>query len=93
MTRTLFTILLLCFAYSSWSELPSLSPYDPKIIIRHGNNKTIYEYRINGELIEIKIVPKLGKPYYLVPAGSGDGTFTRIESSALLVPSWTVHRW
>ena len=93
MTRILFTCLLLSFSAASWSELPSLSPYDPKIIIRHGHNKTIYEYRVNGELLEIKVVPKSGSPYYLIPASSGDGTFTRVDSSTLLVPSWTVFRW
>ena len=64
---------------------------DPDIQIQYGEDKTIYEYRVNGEIVEIKIVPKLGPEYYLVR--TEDGKFHRSETSQLLFPSWKLIEW
>jgi len=64
---------------------------EPEITITHDGENTYYEYSINGQLREIKVVPKVGKPYYLVPA---DGSkFIRVEESQLLIPKWVIFRW
>jgi len=64
---------------------------EPEITITHDGENTYYEYTINGQLREIKVVPKVGKPYYLVPA---DGSkFIRVEESQLLIPKWVIFRW
>ena len=49
----------------------------------------IYEFRQNGELRMIRIVPTFGKPYYLVPADptKGFGDLQRVDA---LVPSWVL---
>ncbi|WP_207060710.1 DUF2782 domain-containing protein [Motiliproteus sp. SC1-56] len=63
------------------------------IRIRPGENGEVwYEYRINGEIQEIKVVPKNGKPYYLVPSEGHDG-YIRLDRSQLLVPKWVLFRW
>lgn len=63
----------------------------PQIVIRPGKNEVFYEYRVNGQLLEIKVVPEVGPPYYLVPAETGG--WIRENESSLLVPSWVLFRW
>jgi Protein of unknown function (DUF2782) len=66
-------------------------PVEPQIVIRNEDNKTFYEYRINGVLKEIKVVPKIGPTYYLVP---DDGNaWIREDRSQVLVPSWVLFEW
>ena len=65
---------------------------EPEITITHDGDNTYYEYTINGQLKEIKVVPKAGKPYYLVPA-EGSQKFIRVEESQLLIPKWVIFRW
>lgn len=49
-----------------------------------------YEYRVNGQLMEIKVVPNVGPEYYLVPSGGG---WIQDTESDLLIPSWVIFRW
>lgn len=63
----------------------------PDIVIREEDEKTFYEYRVNGILKEIKVVPKVGPSYYLVPA-SGEG-WIREDRSQMLVPKWVLFEW
>ncbi|EMP54172.1 hypothetical protein MSNKSG1_17341 [Marinobacter santoriniensis NKSG1] len=63
----------------------------PEIVIRPGDKKVFYEYRVNGQLMEIKVIPDVGKEYYLVPADGGG--WIRETKSDLLVPSWVLFRW
>jgi hypothetical protein len=63
----------------------------PEIVIRPGENEVFYEYRVNGQLLEIKVVPEVGVPYYLVPADGGG--FIQDTESDLLIPSWVIFRW
>ncbi|MBA4502973.1 DUF2782 domain-containing protein [Marinobacterium marinum] len=65
---------------------------EPEITITHDGDNTYYEYTINGQLKEIKVVPKVGKPYYLVPA-DGAQKLIRVEESQLLIPKWVIFRW
>ncbi|MEJ2132143.1 MAG: DUF2782 domain-containing protein [Gammaproteobacteria bacterium] len=59
------------------------------VVIIEAPERTIYEYRRAGMLRMVKIVPRRGKPYYLVPRdptrGGGD-----LESSGTLIPSWRI---
>ncbi len=64
---------------------------DPQITIRHEDKKTYYEYRVNGILKEIKVVPSVGPEYYLVPDDGGG--WIREERSTLLVPKWVIFKW
>lgn len=66
-------------------------PVEPEIVIRHENEETFYEYRVNGILKEIKVVPKIGPTYYLVP--SDGNAWIREDRSQVLVPSWILFKW
>ena len=57
-----------------------------------GEDKTIYEYRVNGYLLMIKIVPKRGKPYYMVP-GDGSPHYEGLDHANKLYPQWVIFEW
>lgn len=62
----------------------------PAIVIRGEEGKTFYEYRVNGELQEIRVEPEVGPVYYLIPV---EGGYVRRDSSKLLLPSWVLFSW
>ena len=49
----------------------------------------VYEYRQNGQLRMIKVVPNFGKPYYLVPFDRTRG-FGDLEQAKTLVAEWVL---
>ena len=70
-------------------------PPEPDITIIQREDATIVEYRINGRLRAVRIIPVQGKPYYLVDT-NGDGRFdVRTDDLAdnMLVPRWVIHSW
>lgn len=71
---------------------PSL---EPEITIREGEDETIEEYRINGQLYMIKITPRIGKPYYLLNRRGAVGGPHRgdIMDSDVSVPMWEIYRF
>ncbi|WP_111498067.1 DUF2782 domain-containing protein [Marinobacter bohaiensis] len=73
------------------SEYQAASPDEPQVVIRPGKEATYYEYRVNGQLREIRVEPKVGPVYYLVPADGGG--FIRQDGSQLVVPKWVLFRW
>lgn len=91
MKKCIITLFLSLFVSVAIAQEVQVDPNEPQINIRHGEDKTVYEYRVNGILKEIKVVPKVGPEYYLVP-GDGDG-WIREDRSQLLVPSWVIFRW
>ena len=67
----------------------------PEITITERGETSIEEYRVNGQLYMIKIIPKKGVPYYLVDS-NGDGLMSRRFndlSPGFLIPSWVILRW
>jgi len=67
---------------------------EPQVTITKQTEQTIEEYRVGGKLYMIKVIPKIGKPYYLVDE-RGDGKFTRQESldSGVRPPRWVIHKF
>jgi len=61
----------------------------PDVVITAGKDRTVYEYRQNGQLRLVKIVPSLGRPYYLVPADQTRG-FGDLNQAEMLLPQWTI---
>ena len=66
------------------------SGQDIEIVV--GENKTVFEYRVNGILLAIKVVPKKGRPYYMVPA-DGSPHFTNLDHTQKLYPQWVLFEW
>ncbi len=63
----------------------------PAVTIKPGSQGRVIEYRANGKLYMLKVIPKVGKPYYLID-GKGDGQFARQDSldSGMRPPMWVV---
>jgi len=67
-----------------------ISQGDVKIIA--GEEKTIFEYRVNGKLLLIKIVPDKGLSYYMLPS-DGSAHYENLDHSKGLYPSWILFEW
>jgi hypothetical protein len=67
---------------------------EPQITIKRRETETIEEVRVNGELRYVKVTPRYGLPYYLVPSGNGQ-TFLRYDSLdfGLKTPMWLLFSW
>ncbi len=65
---------------------------DDDIQIIEGEDRTIYEYRNNGVLLMIKIVPKKGRAYYMVPA-DGSAHYQSLDHKKKLYPQWVIIEW
>lgn len=61
----------------------------PDVVIIAGEEKVVYEFRQNGELRMVRVVPKWGKPYYLVPRDDTKG-FGDLQRADMLVPRWVI---
>lgn len=103
--KPLLLILLLCLpVFPVWAddEPPPPPPasqgdeeeLEPEVTIRQQGSRTIHEYRINGQLYMVKIVPKKGAPYYLLDL-DGDGQMDTQEDNpnGVVVPQWVLFRW
>ncbi|WP_048306458.1 DUF2782 domain-containing protein [Halomonas sp. PR-M31] len=64
----------------------------PDITVRQEEDRTIREYRVNGQLYAIRIEPKVGPAYFLVD-DDGDGDFQRSDNERIAVPSWVLFSW
>nr|WP_299243695.1 DUF2782 domain-containing protein [uncultured Halomonas sp.] len=64
----------------------------PDITVRQEEDRTIREYRVNGQLYAIRIEPKAGPAYFLVD-DDGDGDFQVSDSERIAVPSWVLFSW
>ena len=85
-------IAVALFVNASMSAIAAESDKDvsgPDVTIAVGEERTVYEFRQGGVLRMIKIVPKHGKAYYLVPRDDTRG-FGDLEQADMLIPRWTI---
>ena len=75
---------------------PVVEPLDndiePQVTIRQREGATVEEYRVNGRLYKIRVIPTRGEPYILIDP-TGDGSFVRQEgpgNPGLSVPQWVI---
>lgn len=65
---------------------------EPQVTIKKRETDTVEEYRINGRLYKIKVIPLRGAPYYLIDP-KGDGSFVRQDgpgTPSLSIPMWVI---
>ena len=67
---------------------------EPQVTIIRRDTETLEEVRIGGELKFVKVTPRTGRPYYLIPDPSGR-QFIRRDSLdiSLKVPMWVLFSW
>jgi type IV secretory pathway VirB9-like protein len=90
--KTLALALISAAALFSQNTLAA-DPNGETVTIRNDGDNTYYEFRVNGKISEIKVVPKVGKPYYLVPTHEEDGDFIRKDNPEMRIPKWVIFRW
>jgi hypothetical protein len=72
---------------------PGDTGLEPEVTITTRGELTHEEYRLHGRLYMIKVIPKRGKPYYLVDR-EGSGQFQRSDfESRLSIPQWVIKSW
>ncbi|WP_370294115.1 DUF2782 domain-containing protein [Thalassolituus sp.] len=90
MAKTLAAGLLsVVFSASVMAE----DPAGETVTIRNDGDNTYYEFRVNGEIVEIKVQPKVGPAYYLTPTQAEDQEFERTDVPNMRVPKWVLFRW
>lgn len=62
---------------------------DGQVEIIAGEDKTVFEYRVNGRLLMIKVVPKFGTTYYMVPA-DGQPHYESLDHKKKLYPQFVI---
>ena len=70
-------------------------PMEPDITIIRKEKKTIQEFRKNGKLYMVKIIPDVGPPYYLIDT-NGDGKMDVRRSDLdrnLEINQWKILEW
>ena len=62
---------------------------EPQVTITRKDGETIEEARVQGRLLWVRVTPRHGRPYFLIPDGGGE-TFIRRDSfdTGLKVPLW-----
>ena len=67
---------------------------EPEITIIQEEDRTIEEYRANGQLYMIKITPDIGPSYYLMDT-DGDGSLETQKHNLANpeVPNWILLEW
>ena len=68
---------------------------EPTVQVKEHENRTVEEYRINGNLYMVKIKPRYGPAYYLVDdTGTGELEWRRDAAGRdMLIPKWTLMTW
>jgi hypothetical protein len=67
---------------------------EPQITVTQRERESVEETRVNGAVVWIKVTPRHGRPYFLIPTGHGN-TYIRRDSldTALKVPMWVLFTW
>jgi hypothetical protein len=70
-------------------ELAGDPELGPQVTITRKEGETVEEARVNGRVVWIKVTPRHGRSYFLVP-DSGGAMFVRRDSldSGLRIPLW-----
>ena len=75
--------------------LQSGEALEPEVTIIREEKKTVYEYRVNGQLYMVKVEPKVGKPYYFLDS-DGDGQLDIHQTGKpgnAAINQWLLFRW
>jgi len=72
-------------------ELSGEVELEQQITIRRNDRETVEEARVNGQLKWIKVTPRHGRPYFLIP-DAGGRRYIRSDSLdyGLKVPMWLI---
>lgn len=74
--------------------VPADEAPEPEVRIIDRGDALIEEYRVNGRLYMVRIIPRFGLPYYLVDT-NGDGSFDMRTNDldSISTPMWVIYSW
>lgn len=84
--RTLMAMLASLLLGLSVPGLQALAA-EPDVTVRQESQRTVKEYRLNGQLYAIEIRPQQGAAYVLLDR-NGNGNFERAPAGKVPVPDW-----
>jgi len=93
MLKKIMMALIIALPLGMASVATQANSEEGEVVIRNDGDKTIYEYKINGKVKEIKVVPKIGEPYYLVPDDVDESDLHKTQESKIKAPWWVIFRW
>lgn len=66
----------------------------PQVTITQRQGETVEEARVNGRLMWVRVTPRHGRPYFLIP-DQGGHTYIRRDSNdtGLKVPLWVLFQF
>lgn len=69
-------------------------PLQPDVRIRETGRETVYEYRRNGRVYLVRVVPRVGPPYHFYDV-NGDGVLEYRPGEPMhhQIHQWTLFRW
>ena len=74
-------------------EMPGAGQPEPEVTITTKGTEIHEEYRLNGRLYMIKVIPAKGKPYYLIDH-EGSGQFRRSDfETRISIPMGVIKRF
>ena len=88
-------VALMALEFKAEEDAKAIAPSrqrGPDVVLRETPERTIHEYRQNGQLTMIKVVPKKGKPYFLVPVDPTEN-FGELGRAKQLKPQWVIKRF
>ena len=72
-------------------EASSDPELEPQVTITRRETETVEEARVNGRLVWVKVTPRHGRPYFLIPDGTDFGFIRRDTfDTGLKVPLWVL---
>ncbi|MDR5905392.1 DUF2782 domain-containing protein [Franzmannia qiaohouensis] len=85
--RPMLLAALLCSSLLLASLASHAQSPEPQVTERQEADRTLREFRINGQLYAIEIRTRDGDRYHLLDR-RGDGNFSRVSGDAIEVPDW-----
>ena len=74
--------------------MKSGEPLEPEVTIIQREEEVVYEYRVNGKLQMVKVVPTKGKPYYYIDEdGDGELELQEHDPRNVSVQMWELFTW
>ena len=72
-------------------DIISDADVEPQVTILQNEDQTREEVRVQGQLRYVRVTPKYGRPYFLIPDANG-ATYIRRDSldSTVKVPLWVL---
>jgi hypothetical protein len=71
-------------------ELATDPDLEPQVTITRKDGETVEEARVGGRVVWIKVTPRLGRPYFLVPDSSGQLHIRSGLDTGIMVPLWVL---